>query len=432
MRGEISPKNKTMLRAIKIRLYPNKTQEEYIAKLLGSYRFVYNQCLALKKDKYIEDKSNLGLKELGGYFHNDLTKNEEYIWLQEHNTKVLKQSILNLMEAYKKFFINGNGFPKFKSKQDSKQSCRFPIEAISRKNDYSTFKLTLIKQLKNIKFSCSDKYVEYLNKHKVNIRSATLIKNKSGNYFLSILVDGDLMKRLDKPINDFIGIDLGIKTFIVDSKGNEYENIKTKRNNEKKLAKLNRELSRKEKGGKNRDKARVKLARFHEKLNNKKQEYLHYVSNKLLNENQVIAMEDLNIKGMMQNHHLARAIQELSLYDFKSKMLYKAQWYNRYVIEVGRYFASSKLCHKCGYKNVNLTLSDREWICPQCGAKHNRDHNAAINIENEGIKIFNNKIEKENLSQIKQIGHRLPEFTPLETSGYAVDELGNRNLRNIT
>lgn len=410
-----------MLRAVKIRLYPNKTQEVYITKLLGSYRFVYNQCLALKKEKYIENKSNLGLKELGFFFHNDLTKSEENNWLGEHNTKVLKQSIMNLMEAYKRFFVNGNGFPKFKSKHDNQHSCRFPIEAISKRNDYSSFKITLTTDLKNVKFSCSDKYINYLIKHKDNIKSATLTKTKSGKHFLSILVDGDLTKTYDKPINGFIGIDLGIKSFIVDSKGNEYENIKIKRNNQKKLSRLHHQLSKKVKGSKNKDKTRVKLAKFHEKLNNKKQEYLHFISNKLLNENQVIAIEDLNISGMMQNHHLARSIQELSLYDFKNKLIYKSNWSNRYIIEIGRYFASSKLCHCCGYKNNELTLKDREWICQKCGAKHNRDFNAAINIENEGIKLYKNKI-----------GHRLPEYTPLDTSGYAVDELGNRNLLNIS
>jgi len=410
-----------MLRAIKIRLYPNETQKSYISNLMGSYRKVYNLSLNYKIEMYKLSGETANIKSIGNEFHNNWTKSEEFFYLAEHNTKVMKQAIINMLDSYKRFFVNGNGFPKFKSKNDNQQSCRFPSEAISSKNDYSTFKLTLIKQLKNIKFKCSDEYAAYLNKHKATIKSATLTKNKSGNYFLSILVDGDLMKVLPKPINDFIGIDLGIKTFIVDSKGNEYENIKIKRNNEKKLSKLNRELSRKEKGSKNKDKARVKLAKFHEKLNNKKQQYLHNISNKLLDENQVIAMEDLNVSGMMQNHHLAKAIQELSLYDFKSKMLYKAEWYGRYIIEVGRYFASSQLCHKCGYKNVDLTLKDREWICPKCGTKHNRDHNAAINIENEGIKIFNNKIPT-----------RCGKLTPLETSDYAVDELGNRDLCNIT
>lgn len=212
-----------------------------------------------------------------------------------------------------------------------------------------------------------------------------------------------------------------IKTFIVDSKGREYENIKIKRNNEKKLAKLHRELSKKQKGSKNRVKARIKLAKFYEKLNNIKQEYLHKITNQLLNENQAIAMEDLNIKGMMQNHHLTRSIQELSLYDFKAKLIYKSIWYNRDIVEVGRYFASSKLCHNCGYKNVELMLSDREWTCPQCGMKHNRDRNAAINIENEGNKILNNKIPT-----------RCGKLTPLDSCGYTLDELGNRDLRNIT
>ena len=131
-----------MLQGIKIRLYPNQKQEIYINKLLGSYRFVYNSCLDLKKSKYIEDKSNIGLKELGNYFHQELTKNTEYSWLNEHNTKVLKQSVIDLLDSYKRFFVNGNGFPKFKSKHDN-QSCRFPLEAISKKNNYLSNRITL-------------------------------------------------------------------------------------------------------------------------------------------------------------------------------------------------------------------------------------------------------------------------------------------------
>lgn len=410
-----------MLKALKIRLYPNKTQEETINKLLGCYRFVYNQCLGLKKKKYIEEGVNCGLKELGNFFHQDLTKNPEYEWLNEHNTKVLKQSVINLLDSYKRFFVNGSGFPKFKSKHDNQHSCRFPLEAISKKNDYSTYKLTLTSDLKNIKFSCSDKYVGYLVKHKDGIKSATLTKTKSGNYFLSILIDGDFGKVLPKPINDIIGIDLGIKTFIVDSKGNEYENIKIKRNNQKKLSRLHRQLGRKQKGSKNRDKQRIKLARFYEKLNNKKQQYLHDITNKLLNENQVIAMENLNVKGMMQNHHLVRSIQELSLYDFKTKIVYKADWCNRSIVEIGRFFASSKLCHVCGYKHADLMLNDRRWTCPQCGTEHDRDKNAAINIENEGRKIINNKIPI-----------RCGKFTPLDSCKYALVEEGSRDLHSFS
>jgi putative transposase len=375
------------MKALKVRLYPNKEQENYINKLLGSYRFVYNQCLALKKDTYIKDKTNIGLKELGNYFHQDLTKNPEYQWLNEHNTKVLKQSVINLLDSYKRFFVNGNGFPKFKSKHDNNQSCRFPIEAISRKNDYLTNRLSLTTQLKDIRFKTSDYYHKLLNEYKLNIKFATLTKSKTNNYFLSILVDVNETKELPKTDN-IIGIDLGIKDFVITSDGETFENIKIKRNNKQKLNKLHKQLSKKQKGSKNRNKSRIKLAKFYEKLNNQKENYLHSVVNSLLNENQVIVMEDLNVSGMMKNHKLAKSIQELSLYKFKSILKYKAEWYNRDIVEIDRYYPSSKLCNVCGYKKTDLTLKDREWVCPQCGTTHDRDHNAALNIKNEGIKIL--------------------------------------------
>lgn len=403
-----------MLKAVKIRIYPNKEQEVYISKLLGCYRFVYNKCLDKKKTAYLTDKSNLGLKDLGNYFHRELTKTEEFNFLTEHNTKVLKQSVLNMLDSYKRFFINGSGFPKFKSKHDNKQSCRFPEETISSKNDYQTGKLTLTSQLKNLKFRCSDRYKNYLTKHKSNIKSATLTKTKSGNYFLSILVDGDVERVLNKPVNDIVGVDLGIKDFVITSKNQRFDNLKLVRNNQKKLARLNRQLSKKVNGSNNKNKCRIKLAKYHEKLNNIKENYLHQVTNKLLNENQVVAMENLNVKGMLKNHNLARSIQELSLNRFKSILIYKSDWYGRYVVEIDRFYPSSKLCSNCGYKNDNLTLKDREWLCPVCGANHDRDLNASKNIEREGnrlleIKYFNNG-QKELL-----VGSRSTELTLVES-----------------
>lgn len=172
-----------MLQGIKIRLYPNNTQEEYINKLLGSYRFVYNSCLDLKKNKYINDKTNIGLKELGKYFHQNLTKNNDCIWLQEHNTKVLKQSVIDLLDSYKRFFVNGNGFPQFKSKHDNNQSCRFPLESISKRNNYLSNRITLTNNIKDIKFKCSKLYHRLLNDNKHNIKSGTLSKNKSDEYY---------------------------------------------------------------------------------------------------------------------------------------------------------------------------------------------------------------------------------------------------------
>jgi putative transposase len=377
-----------MLKAVKIKLYPNKTQQVYIGKLLGCYRFVYNKCLDKKKSTYINDKSNLGLNKLGNYFHQELTKNEDYNFLTEHNTKVLKQSILNMLDSYKRFFVNGSGFPKFKSKHDNKQTCRFPIDTISVTNNYLFGKITLTKQLKNLKFRCSNKNKNYLTKYKDGIKSATLTKTKSNSYFLSVLVEGNIEKQLPKALNDIVGIDLGIKNFIICSDGKTHDNIKIKRNNQKKLIKLNRQLSKKTNGSKNKNKCRIKLAKFHEKLNNIKENYLHQVTNQLLNENQIIAMENLNVSGMMSNHKLARSIQELSLTHFKSILIYKADWYGRHIVEIDKWFPSSKLCSICGYKNDELRLSDREWTCPICKTHHNRDLNAAKNIEKEGKRIL--------------------------------------------
>jgi len=401
-----------MLKAVKLRLYPNKKQEVYINMLLGSCRFVYNKCLNLKKTDYDDLKINHNLSSLGKYFHNDLTKNPEFSWLQEYNTKVLKQSIIDMLDAYSRFFKQGNGFPKFKSKKD-KLSCRFPIDTISRKQNFIKSKITLTKQLKDLKFKTSNKYINYLIKNQSNIRSATLSKNKSNEFYLSILIDGDLLKELDKPKNDIIGIDLGIKDFVITSKGQKFENIKTIRNNQKKLSKLQKQHSRKKKGGKNKEKARKRLARFHQRLTNIKENYLHKVINTLLNENQVICMEDLNVKGMMKNHKLARSISELNLGRFEKILKYKSILYGRDIINIDRFFPSSKTCSDCGFIKHELKLSDREWTCSDCGIIHDRDLNAAINIEQEGLKIL-------------KIPIRYGELTPLESSHKTLNELGSK------
>ena len=391
-----------MLRAIKIRLYPNKQQTEYINKLLGSSRFVYNQLLNKKINDYKDNQINHNLSSLGKYFHSDLTKNPEFSWLQEHNTKILKQSIIDCLDAYSRFFKNNNGFPKFKSKHN-KQSCRFPLEAISKKQDFLTSKINL-SNLKNLKFKTSDKYVNYLIKNQSNIRSATLSKNKSNEYFLSILIDGDLLKTLDNPKNYSIGIDLGIKDFVITSKGQKFQNLKLIRNNQKKLSLLQKQHSIKAKGSKKKEKSRLRLAKYHQYLKNIKENYLHKVANTLLNENKVICIENLDISGMMKNHNLARSIQELSLYRFETILKYKAIWYGREIININRFYPSSKTCSDCGYINNDLKLSDREWICPDCGVLHDRDNNAAINIENQGLKIYK-----------ELLGIRNPELTPLES-----------------
>lgn len=399
-----------MLKAIKVRIYPCEEQQIYLGKLFGCSRKVFNLALAYKKEVFENEQISVGLKEFGKKFHSEWTKNEEFSYLNEHNTKILKQSIIDLLNAYNLFFKRKEvGFPKFKSKHDNKQSVRFPVEAISKKNNYSSGKITLVKNLKDIPFRTSDEYVKYLVKHKDNIKSATLTKNCSGRYFLSILVDGDITRKKHvEPTKLIVGVDVGIKDFAITSLGDKFENIKPIRTNEKKLIKLQKNYSRKEKGSKNQEKARIKLAREHEKIKNKKDNYLHCVANVLLDESKIIVLENLNVSGMMKNHKLAKAIQELSLYQFKSIIEYKAKWRGNVVVSIDRFFPSSKLCSCCVYKNTELKLSDRQWTCPNCNTKHDRDFNAAFNIENEGARmILENKellsLLKEYVSQNKQV-----------------------------
>ena len=370
----------------KIRLYPNVTQATQINKLLGCYRVVYNQCLNRKIKSYEENKISENQTTLGHFIHHELLKDDNFLWLREQNTKVLKQALIDMLNAYKNFFEKHTGYPKFKSKKDNKQSCRFELGAISKKNIYTDYKLSLA-NIKNVKFRCSKKYAEYLQKHKTNIRQATLTKLPCGEYYLSILVDGDLTHKA-KELHHIVGIDLGIKDFVVTSEGEVFENLHFKKNESKKLIRLQKQLSRKQNGSNNRNKARIKLAKAYKRITDKKQYYLHQVSNYLIDENQVICMEDLNVSGMLKNHNLAGSIQEMSFYDFKRMLEYKSNWYGRKLVFVDRFYPSSKTCNHCGYINKKLKLSDRQWICPDCGEIIERDYNAALNIRDEGIRLI--------------------------------------------
>lgn len=377
-----------MLRAVKIRLYPNKTQEQTLNKVLGCYRFVYNQMLAQKQKAYKADKTNLKVTDLSKWFHGTLLKDEQYAWLKEQNTKVMKQAIRQMDGAYQKFFKQHNGFPKFKSKKD-KQSALFPYEAISKHNTFETRNIGLTTPLKNIKFRCSDLYFRRLQKYNKNIRSATLSKTKSGNFFLSILIEMEdtELKRFEHT-NKQVGVDLGVKDFVIKSDGEVFENKHFFKKEEKQIKKLQRQLSKKVKGSNNRKKAQVRIAKLFERITNKKDAYIHYVTNELLANFDTIFMEDLNVQGMLRNHHLAKAIQEIGFYKFRDTLVNKATANNKRVVFVDRYFPSSKTCSVCGYKKRDLMLSDREWVCPNCGTHHDRDINAAVNILLEGQRML--------------------------------------------
>ena len=404
-----------MLRGIKVRLYPNKEQQVRLNKLLGCYRFVYNKTLELKKTAYDENKTNLKLTDISKWFHGTLLKDENYAWLQEQNTKVMKQSIRQMLDAYIKFFKQHNGLPKFKSKKD-KQSALFPSEAISKRNTFNERKITLTQDLKDIKFRCSDLYYKRLQVHKDCIRSATVSRTKSGNYFLSILVDipqDELIKF--KQAKQCVGIDLGVKDFVITSDGEVFDNKHFFKKQEKKVKRLQKQQSRKQKSSHNREKQRVRIAKAYERLVNQKDAYIHSVVNTLLSLYDFVCMEDLNLQGMLKNHKLAKAIQEVGFYKFKQILLDKANVNCKQVVLVDRFYPSSKTCHKCGYVKKDLTLSDREWVCPICGERLERDVNAAINILDEGLRIIGVRSTEFTLADCPTMDDRLA--TDLKSSG---------------
>jgi len=350
-------------KAFKFRIYPNSQQKQFLAQSFGCARFVYNHFLRQRIDYYAENAKGLN------YFNNSaaltlLKKEPEFEWLQDVNSQSLQQTLRNLDVAYNNFFNKRAEFPKFK-KKSNKQSFSVPQHFAIHDNFLD------IPKCKGIK-------IKLHRDIEGTMKSITISRTPSGKYFASVLCE------LDIPEPTFsggeIGIDYGVKAFITTSEGEVIESPNYLRKSEKKLKKLSRSFCKKQPNAKNRYKAQKLLARQHEKVSNQRQDFLHKLSKQLTCNNQAIYIESLAIRNMIQNHCLAKSISDSGWNTFVNMLKYKGNWYGCHIVEIDRWFPSSKRCHVCGYINDNLTLKDRSWLCPECNANHDRDINAAINI----------------------------------------------------
>jgi len=373
-------------KTFKYRCYPTKNQRVLLAKHFGSKRFVYNYFLNERKSLYLKNKETLN------YYDNAksltaLKQDEQYEWLNEINSQTLQAALRDLDTAYNKFFRKQSRFPHFKAKH-SKQSFRVP-QFVKYENE----------ELKIPKFKQPIKVHED-RPLTGKILFATLSKKPSGKYFVSITVETEHIPYIST--NKQVGVDLGIKDLAICSDGTKYSNIKTTNNHKNKLTYEQRQLSKKAKGSNSRWRQRVRVARIHERIFNIRHNHLHQVSSSIVRENQTICMESLAVVNMMKNHCLAKAIADVSWGELIRQIKYKSEWNERAFIQIDRFFPSSKTCNKCKFIKDGLTLKDRKWICPSCGSELDRDINAAKNILEQGLRIYNSGLGTKSESKQKR------------------------------
>jgi len=359
-------------KSFKYRIYPTKEQEVLLAKHFGAKRFVWNYFLDQRKKAYLENNKTLNYYDNAGSL-TKLKKEDYYAWIKEVNSQSVQASLRDLEVAYTRFFSKQGKFPRFKSKRD-RQSFRIP-----QSTTYKDGLLEIPKFKQPIKVK-EDRPISG------EILFSTISKSPSGKYYVSITCETEHTP-YQKNKNS-VGIDLGIKDLAVCSDGKIYPNIKNTKKYSKQLSYEQRQLSKKQKGSNSRNRQRIKVAKVHERIGNSRNNHIHQITTQIVRENQTICVEDLSVINMMKNHKLAKSISDCSWSEFLRQLKYKSEWNERNLITIDKFFPSSKTCNKCKFVNQDLTLEDREWVCPVCGSKLNRDKNASENILEQGIKIY--------------------------------------------
>jgi len=373
-----------MLRAYKYRMYPNKEQIKRIWQHIGTCRFLYNLSLEEKLRAYQAENKSLTMFDLNNMIP-ELKK--QFEWMSETNSQSLQAVNRNVATAFKNFFRKKADFPKFKSKKNPVQSFQIPqhYEVKLTENKVKLPKLGTVKTVISRKFTGT-------------LKTATVSATSTGKYYISVLVDDGLKEPEPAPFDstNTVGIDVGLTSFLVTSDGQKEDNPKYLKNSLARLKHLQRSVARKVKGSNNRRKAVQKVAILHEQISHQRSDFLHKHSYKLVSENQAIAVEALNVSGMLKNHKLARSISDVGWSELFRQLEYKCTMYGKTLLKIGQFEPSSKLCSVCGTINRDLTLQDREWICTDCGTYHDRDINAAINIKRMALQgqnmlpVFNN------------------------------------------
>jgi putative transposase len=380
------------LRAYRYRIYPTEDQKRLFEQHFGCCRFVYNHFLALRSEKWQSEQIRLS-----GFDCKKMLPNikRQFPWLAGVNSQSLQASVLNLESAYRRFFKGIGRHPRF-HKKHSRQAFSVPQHFMM------TDGLLRLPKLQ------SQVRVRMHRPIEGSRRALTVIKESSGKYYISVVCACDIEAL--PPADSQVGVDLGLKDYAVVSGGERVEHPKWMKGTEKRLAMLQRRLCRKQKGSKNSAKARLRVAKAHEKVGNQRKDFLHKLSHRLIIENQVVSIEGLRVNNMVRNRHLSKSISDSGWGEFARQLLYKADWYGRTVKVVDTFCPSSKTCSVCGFVNKELKLSQRAWLCPECLTVHDRDHNAAVNID--------------------VIGRDTPEVTPAERRAAAVSILSMRQVRS--